>query len=135
MIQITRRLGKEGEFLGKRIAKKKDGVGTARIPIPIRLSKYEIEIVEEKAKALDMDRSKYIRQLILQGGKVDTKVMEDRKNLIQQISAIGNNINQSVHLANANEYITSRRIEEILEMMKDVQMLLREVSKQWLSPR
>ena len=121
--------------MGKRIAKKKGGAGTARIPIPIRLSKYEIEILEEKAKALDMDRSKYIRQLILQGGKVDIKVMEDRKNLIQQISAIGNNINQSVHLANANEYITPRRIQELMEMMKEVQMLLREVSKQWLSPR
>ena len=68
----------------KQITKK----STARKNRTFRLSEYELRKLSEDAKAVGMNESRYLRELIVHGG-VDATHAEDRRNLIRQISGIG----------------------------------------------
>ena len=71
----------------------------------IRLSDEEREQAEYDAKANNMKLSDYVRYLILHGGKVDTMLAYDRRDLIRQISGLCNNYNQMTRVANCCGYV------------------------------
>ncbi len=79
----------------------------ARQTYSIRLSLYEHALWERKAKQAGMSMSKYFRHLLSTGGMVDGNAAGDRRKLLREISAIGNNINQIAKWANTNKYIMS----------------------------
>ena len=97
----------------------------------IRLSDEEREQAEHDAKANNMKLSDYVRYLILYGGRVDTTLAYDRRNLISQISGLCNNYNQMTRTANGCGYVfdsTMRTGNHLLEQIKD---LLQEVVNRW----
>lgn len=97
----------------------------------IRLSDEEREQAEYDAKANNMKLSDYVRYLILHGGRVDTTLAYDRRNLISQISGLCNNYNQMTRTANGCGYVldgTMRTGNQLLEQIKE---LLQEVVNRW----
>ncbi len=97
----------------------------------IRLSDEEREQAEYDAKANNMKLSDYVRYLITHGGRVDTTLAYDRRNLISQISGLCNNYNQMTRTANGCGYVfdsTVRTGNHLLEQIKD---LLQEVVNRW----
>lgn len=97
----------------------------------IRLSDEEREQAEYDAKANNMKLSDYVRYLITHGGRVDTTLAYDRRNLISQISGLCNNYNQMTRTANGCGYVfdsTMRTGNHLLEQIKD---LLQEVVNRW----
>ena len=83
----------------KQITKK----NTARQNRTFRLSEYELHKLSEDAKAVGMNESKYLRELIVHGG-VDVTHAEDRRNLIRHISGIATNINQMAKHCNESKW-------------------------------
>lgn len=89
----------------------------------IRLSDEEREQAEYDAKANNMKLSDYVRYLITHGGRVDTTLAYDRRNLISQISGLCNNYNQMTRTANGCGYVfdsTMRTGNHLLEQIKDL---------------
>ena len=99
----------------------------ARQPYSIRLSLYEHALWEQRAEQAGMGMSKYFRHLLLTGGTVDGNAARDRRQLLREISAIGNNINQIAKWANANKYILSSELREVWDCLKEIRELVSKV--------
>lgn len=97
----------------------------------VRLSDLERERIMQAAKENGLTPSEYFRGLVLHGGKVDTTLMLDRRDLVNQISKIGNNLNQIAHVANASQTVSEYKIMQIKDYMKDIYNLLMEVLNKW----
>lgn len=97
----------------------------------LRLSEEERKRLDTDAKNNKMSPSDYLRHLIMHGGVVDTTRARDRRDFINQVSAIGNNINQYVRLANTLHETTSSNTNLIFYKMQDLESLMREVVIKW----
>ena len=87
--------------------------------------------MEQKAQACGMNPSRYIRQLISNGEMVDVTLPEQRRDFINQIARIGNNINQIAHRAKADGWISEWDVERVIAKMEEVKELMREVAGRW----
>lgn len=97
----------------------------------VRLSDTERERIMQAAKENGLTPSEYLRELVLHGGKVDTTLMLDRRDLVNQISKVGNNVNQITHVANASQTVNEYKIMQIKDYMKDIYNFLMEVLNKW----
>ena len=94
----------------------------------VRLSAKEQRLLEQNAAECGMNASQYIRSLICEGGLIDVDLPKQRRDFINQIARIGNNINQIAHRANAEGWITEWDVERVLEKMDEVRELMKEVA-------
>lgn len=117
---------KEGLLIGKQ----KQGI-EPRKNFTVRLSETEREQVTREADYYGMKESEYVRELITHGGMVDTSLAEDRRNLINQISRIGNNYNQIVRIANGCGYITNSTMQKCNELFAEIKEAFQEVMRRW----
>ena len=97
----------------------------------IRLSELEEKQMKLDAEANGLNPSEYVRELILHGGSIDTSFTLDRRNLINQISSVGNNINQLTRLANTNKLVSDSILKQVVDLLKEIQKLMMEVIKKW----
>ena len=97
----------------------------------VRLSDKERERIIQAAKENRLTPSEYLRELVLHSGKVDTTLMLDRRDLVNQISKVGNNVNQITHVANTSQTVSEYKIMQIKDCMKDIYNLLMEVLNKW----
>ena len=97
----------------------------------VRLSEQEQKTLLKKAGECGMKPSQYIRKLITEGGMVDMSLPEQRRDLINQIARIGNNVNQIAHRANADGWISEWDVERVIAKMEEVKELMREVAGRW----
>lgn len=95
-----------------------------RTTMSIRISERERRQIEEKAAAIGMAPSAYIRTMALDGGNVDGNIHEDRQKLMHELSAIGNNINQIARMANTNIFIAKSDVHEVKGLLQQIQRLL-----------
>lgn len=102
-----------------------------RINFTIRLSQEERDYLENCSKANDLKPSEYVRQLIMSGGKIDTNKMKDRRDLIEQIAKIGNNINQVTRLANTYKFIDGSDLRMISYYQELIVNLMKQSLAAW----
>lgn len=74
--------------------------------------------------ATGMTPSAYIRTMLLESGNVDTTIRDDRQKLLNELSAIGNNINQIARMANTNVFISKSDVQDVKEQLRQIQQLL-----------
>ena len=92
----------------------------------VRLSEKEKEHLKSQAAACALKMEPYIRQLIM-GKEVRPRPPDEYVKLLREINAIGNNINQIAHIANAEHRISEDKIETVLQMQNDIMRLVRSV--------
>lgn len=97
----------------------------------IRLSDEERQRAEYDAKANGMKLSDYVRYLIIHGGRVDTTLAYDRRNLISQISGLCNNYNQMTRVANGCGYVFDSTMQNGNRQLEQIKELLWEVVVGW----
>lgn len=112
------------------IGRRKKGIEPRR-NFTVRLSEAERELLASQADYCDMKESDYLRELIHHGGAVDTRLAEDRRDFINQISRIGNNYNQIVRNANASGYVTESTMGRANELFEELLRLVQEVLRKW----
>ena len=117
---------KEGLLIGRQ----KQGVEPRR-NFTLRLSETEREQVTREADASGLNESEYVRQLIKYGGTVDTSLAKDRRDLINQVSKIGNNYNQMVKVANGCGYVMNSTMQKANDLFEEIKYLLQEVIHKW----
>ena len=92
----------------------------------VRLSEKEKEHLKSQATACALKMEPYIRKLIM-GKEVRPRPPDEYVRLLREINAIGNNINQIAHIANAERHISKDKVEEVLNLQNDIMRLVRSV--------
>ena len=92
----------------------------------VRLSPKEKEHLKAQAAACALKMEPYIRKLIM-GNIIRPRPPDEYVKLLREINAIGNNINQIAHIANAEQRISENKIETVLQMQNDIMRLVRSV--------
>lgn len=91
------------------------------------LSDEEEQIFDAKLKLSGANsKADFLRSLILYGCiyEIDTTYLRE---YINQISAVGNNINQVARYANTNKYVTKEEIENIQKGVDELRQLLKSI--------
>ena len=92
----------------------------------VRLSPKEKEHLKTNAAACALKMEPYIRKLIM-GNIIRPRPPDEYVRMLREINAIGNNINQIAHIANAERNISKDKIEEVLNLQNDIMRLVRSV--------
>ena len=92
----------------------------------VRLSQKEKEHLKTQATACALKMEPYIRKLIM-GKEIRPRPPDEYVKLLREINAVGNNINQIAHIANAERHISADKIEEVLKMQDEIMRLVRSV--------
>lgn len=103
--------------------------------VTFKLSENDYFKLMEDAKEAGVDKSKYLRALVQNGGNIDFAFPKDRTNLIRQITGIATNINQITKVANTMSYVPFQDLRDIKESLLEIQRLLREVLTVWQSQK
>ena len=87
--------------------------------ITVRLSEKERKFLGEQADAGSMKIEPYIRELIM-GNEVKSRPKEEWAEVVRQVAAAGNNINQIARNTNMGMEVTVDILKEVLEMQKQI---------------
>ena len=87
--------------------------------ITVRLSEKERKFLGEQADAGGMKIEPYVRELIM-GNEVKSRPKEGWAEVVRQIAAVGNNINQIARNTNMGMEVTADILKEVLEMQKQI---------------
>lgn len=105
------------------VAEEKAGEKTQTVSI--RLTAGQLKDLEEKAKMAGVNKSEYIRHC-LTGQKI--VVMLEGKEILRQLTGIGNNLNQLTMLAHQGR-ITAVHLDEVERIQKKIIKELRNIMK------
>ena len=94
--------------------------------ITVRLTKQEKSHLDKQVRLAGMKIEPFVRNLIA-GSNIKERPAEYWGEMIRQLSAIGNNINQIAHIANATERIDIGELQETQRLMKEVWKIVKEV--------
>ena len=92
----------------------------------VRLSQKEKEHLKSQAAACALKMEPYIRKLIM-GNVIRPRPPNEYVKLLREINAIGNNINQIAHIANAEQHISESKINEVLHLQNEIMRMVRSV--------
>ena len=92
----------------------------------VRLSEKEKEHLKSQAAACALKMEPYIRKLIMEK-EVRPRPPDEYVKLLREINAIGNNINQIAHIANAEQHISESKINEVLHLQNEIMRMVRSV--------
>lgn len=92
----------------------------------VRLSEKEKEHLKSQAAACALKMEPYIRKLIM-GNIIRPRPPDEYVKLLREINAIGNNINQIAHIANAEQHISEGKINEVLHLQNEIMRMVRSV--------
>lgn len=87
--------------------------------ITVRLSEREASHLDRQVKRSGLRREPFLRALIM-GTEIKEHPPEQWAELVRQLSAVGNNINQIARIANATGHIRREDIQCIMEMQGDI---------------
>lgn len=87
--------------------------------ITVRLSEKERQYLGKQADAGGMKIEPYVRELIM-GNEVKSRPKEEWAEVVRQVAAVGNNINQIARNTNMGMEVTVDILKEVLEMQKQI---------------
>lgn len=94
------------------------------IKLTVRLTQKEHEHLKKEALKCSLKMEPYIRMLIA-GSEVKARPPDEYVTLIREVNAIGNNINQIAHKANAENHISQYEINAVKNYQCELIQLVR----------
>ena len=92
----------------------------------VYLSDTEKQHLIKQTSLAGISAGAFIRKLIM-GNIIRPRPPDEYVRLLREINAIGNNINQIAHIANAERHISKDKVEEVLNLQNDIMCLVRSV--------
>lgn len=89
------------------------------IKISVRLNEQEHEHLKKQARLSGYPMEPFIRALIM-GVRLKPHPPNEYRELLREMSAIGNNVNQIAKAANAKGYANKEDVAQITEMQKQL---------------
>ena len=90
------------------------------------LNEKEYAHLKKQAEASGLTASALIRKLIM-GQEIHQRPPAEMPELLRQMSAIGNNINQIAKVANSSKFVRQEDIKEIQKMQSDLWRAVRHI--------
>ena len=100
-------------------------MGKRNKAVLIRLTEWEHTYLKKQSSNAGMKMEPYVRNLIM-GNKVKPYPPDAYRGLLRELSAIGNNINQIAHIANAQQNISSEKNFEAIRLVGEAMRIVRE---------
>ena len=94
----------------------------------VRFTEQEYHDLRQKAKLTGHSTEWFIRCLVA-GCEVKPRPPDCYKDLVREIAAVGNNINQITHLANSTGYVSRAQIDRLAQLMREIWRLVREQAR------
>ncbi len=91
----------------------------------LRLDAAELSKLDALVQTSGLKREQVLRKLIL-GVELRPRPPDALGDLLRELSAIGNNVNQIAYWANARRGITDERIQEAQELVRQALRLIKE---------
>lgn len=88
------------------------------------LNDKEFAYLAKQAAIAGLKKEPFIRKLIM-GTELRPRPPDEYVRLAREVNAIGNNINQIAHIANAEQHISADKISEVLQMQAELIRLMR----------
>ena len=95
------------------------------IKISVRLNEQEHEHLKKQARLSGYPMEPFIRALIM-GITLKPRPPDEYRELLRELSAIGNNANQLAHQANARGEATQGEIEEAVRLIQEAWQLVKD---------
>ena len=96
------------------------------IAVLFRLNEQEHRHMTQQAKISGLSISQFIRSLIA-GSQLRPKPPGEMAEILRQISAIGNNINQLTKIANTYQRIRQEDVEHIIDMQTRIWHMVKQL--------
>lgn len=90
------------------------------------LNDKEFAYLAKQAEIAGLKKEPFIRKLIM-GNELRPRPPDEYVRLAREVNAVGNNINQIAHIANAEQHISADKISEVLQMQAELIRLMRDV--------
>ena len=95
------------------------------IKMSVRFSEEEYASLKSKADIAGMKMEPFVRQLV-EGCTIKPRPPDSYVRLSQQVAAIGNNLNQLAHIANATGKVSDHSLQQAQRLMEEIWELLAE---------
>lgn len=95
------------------------------IKMSVRFSEEEYASLKSKADIAGMKMEPFVRQLV-EGCTIKPRPPDSYVRLSQQVAAIGNNLNQLAHIANATGKVSDNSLQQAQRLMEEIWELLAE---------
>lgn len=92
--------------------------------VSVWLNDAELESLKQQAKTAGLKVDPFIRSLI-NGIDLKPRPPDEWAEVVRQLSAVGNNINQIARIANANNAVDSSMLESIQKMQSAIWRLVK----------
>lgn len=89
------------------------------IGILLYLSEKETRRLENQSEAAGLSKSEFIRKLIM-GTEIRPRPPDNVAQLIREINAVGNNINQIARKVNTENIVSQTQLEELLHLLGEI---------------
>ncbi len=96
------------------------------IVVKVHLNEAERKHLKEQVEISGFTTEQFLRRLIA-GKEIKPRPPENMTELLRQLSAIGNNINQMARVANTCKSIQQETLEQVLEMQAVIWRLIEEL--------
>lgn len=98
-----------------------------KIKMSVRLTEKEYAYLKKQAGLCGLKMEPFIRKLIM-NKEIRPRPPDEYYQLIREINAIGNNINQIAHMANSQRYISNEKINSAVKMVDDIMDIVRKLN-------
>ena len=86
--------------------------------ILIRLTSKEKAQLKKQSELAGLKMEPFIRKLIM-GTEISPRPPDEYRKILYQLSAIGNSVNQIAHIANAQKFVSSVKINEAVALVDE----------------
>ncbi len=93
--------------------------------ILLRLTQEEFSQLQSLSEITGLKREPMIRQLIM-GVQLRPRPPDTYRDILRELSAIGNNVNQIAYWANARKGITNQEIQDAVTLIQKAHTLVKE---------
>lgn len=93
--------------------------------LTVRFTDEEYAALKGKADIAGMKMEPFVRQLV-EGCTIKPRPPDSYVRLSQQVAAIGNNLNQLAHIANATGKVSDHSLQQAQRLMEEIWELLAE---------
>ena len=84
----------------------------------IRLTSKEKAHLKKQSELAGLKMEPFIRKLIM-GTEISPRPPDEYRKILYQLSAIGNSVNQIAHIANAQKFVSSVKINEAVSLVDE----------------
>ena len=82
------------------------------------LNDKEFNHLEKQAEIAGLKKEPFIRKLIMET-EISPRPPDEYRKILYQLSAIGNSVNQIAHIANAQKFVSSVKINEAVSLVDE----------------